>query len=88
MFERHSKVFKQLGFSVDLSNPKFQKAALSPEISALIAENSTTIKTKLIRIAPFAQYGAKVYPLDLMQQVVAQLAQNTNNKIVPLVEEK
>lgn len=83
MFERHVKVFEQLGFSVDLSNPKFpEKASLSPEISALIAEKSTTIETKLIGIAPFAQYDAKVYPLDLMQQLVAQLAQNTNNKII------
>ena len=83
MFERHVKVFKQLGFLVDLSNPKFPaKAALSPEIAALIAQNQITIETKLIGIAPFAQYDAKVYPLDLMQQVVAQLAQNTNNKIL------
>jgi hypothetical protein len=36
----------------------------------------------------FAQYESKVYPLDLMQQVVAQLAQTRTIKIVPLVEEK
>jgi ADP-heptose:LPS heptosyltransferase len=83
MFERHVKVFKQLGFSVDLSNPKFpEEAGLSPEISALIAENSTTLKTKLIGIAPFAQYNSKVYPLDLMQHVITQLTQNGNYKIL------
>jgi hypothetical protein len=28
---------------------------------------------RLIGIAPFAQYEAKVYPLDLMQDVISQL---------------
>lgn len=79
MFERHVKVFEQLGFEVDLSNPNFpQKAILSPEIVAIIDENYQ----KLIGIAPFAQYESKVYPLDLMQQVIAQLAENPENKIL------
>jgi hypothetical protein len=51
MFERHVKVFKQLGFQLIYQTLNFQKRSLSPEISALIAENSTTIKTKLIGIA-------------------------------------
>jgi ADP-heptose:LPS heptosyltransferase len=79
MFERHVKVFGQLGFSVDLSNPTFpEKAVLGKEISILIGENYQ----KLIGIAPFAQYDSKVYPLDLMQQVIDKLADNTTNKIL------
>ncbi|CAD0006268.1 ADP-heptose--LPS heptosyltransferase RfaF [Flavobacterium salmonis] len=79
MFERHAKVFEELGFPLDLSNPEFpEKAVLSAEITDLIGENYQ----KLIGIAPFAQYDSKVYPLDLMKEVVSALAQNPNNKIL------
>jgi len=79
MIERHRKVFEQLGFEVDLSNPTFpEKAILANEIIHLIGENNQ----KLIGIAPFAQYDSKVYPLDLMQEVIDQLAKNPTHKIL------
>ncbi|MBC7847592.1 MAG: glycosyltransferase family 9 protein [Flavobacterium sp.] len=84
MFERHVKVFQQLGFTVDLSNPIFPtKAALDAELIQLIGENfPIAIGKKLIGIAPFAQYDSKVYPLDLMQQVIDQLASTKTHKIL------
>jgi ADP-heptose:LPS heptosyltransferase len=79
MFERHVKVFEQLGFRVDLSNPTFpEKAILDSELIQLIGGNNQ----KLIGIAPFAQYDSKVYPLDLMQQVIDQLAVIKTYKIL------
>ena len=83
MFERHAKVFEQLGFTVDLSSRSVgtlfpEKAVLSPEILTLIGTNHQ----KLIGIAPFAQYDSKVYPLDLMQQVIYKLALETTNTIL------
>jgi ADP-heptose:LPS heptosyltransferase len=83
MFERHAKVFEQLGFTIDLSSRNFetkfpQKANLDKEIIELIGENHQ----KLIGIAPFAQYDSKVYPLDLMQEVINKLAQDSNNTIL------
>lgn len=79
MFERHAKVFEELGFTVDLSNPTFpKKAILDSELIQLIGENNQ----KLIGIAPFAQYDSKVYPLDLMQEVINQLAENKTHKIL------
>ena len=83
MFERHVKVFEQLGFTVDLSSRSVgtvfpKKAVLSPEILAVIGEKSK----KLIGIAPFAQYDSKVYPLDLMQEVINQLSKNLDYKIL------
>lgn len=79
MFERHSKVFEQLGFSVDLKSPVFpKKANLDSETIHLIGENHQ----KLIGIAPFAQYDSKVYPLDLMQQTINKLAANKTYKIL------
>lgn len=79
MFERHAKVFEELGFTIDLSNPTFpEKTVLDREIIQLIGENNQ----KLIGIAPFAQYDSKVYPLDLMQDVIDQLAENKTHKIL------
>ncbi|OUD37215.1 glycosyltransferase family 9 protein [Flavobacterium sp. FPG59] len=79
MFERHIKVFEKLGFTVDLSQSEFpKKAVLTPEIAVIIGINYK----KLIGIAPFAQYTSKVYPLDLMQQVIDQLALDTTQTIL------
>jgi ADP-heptose:LPS heptosyltransferase len=79
MFERQTKVFEQLGFSVNLDNPIFpQKAILDFEILNVIGN----AQQKLIGIAPFAQYDSKVYPLDLMKEVIDTLALDSNNKIL------
>ncbi|MFV8345507.1 glycosyltransferase family 9 protein [Flavobacterium sp. ZB4P13] len=83
MFERHVKVFEQLGFTVDLSSRSVgtvfpEKAVLSPEILAIIGDKNQ----KLIGIAPFAQYDSKVYPLDLMQEVIDKLALDAANTIL------
>jgi len=77
--ERHAKVFKQLGFSLDLSTPQFpEKMSLTSEITS-ITGNKTQ---KWIGIAPFAQYESKVYPLDLMQEVINQLSVNQEYKVL------
>jgi len=79
MFERHAKVFEELGFPLDLSNPTFpEKAKLSSDIVEIIGNQHQN----LIGIAPFAQYDSKVYPQDLMQEVIAKLAETKNNKIL------
>ncbi|SDI10529.1 ADP-heptose:LPS heptosyltransferase [Flavobacterium omnivorum] len=79
MFERHIKVFEQLGFTVDLSHAVFpEKAVLSPDILSIIGTNHQ----KRIGIAPFAQYDSKVYPLDLMQEVIDQLALDSTQSIL------
>lgn len=79
MFERHAKVFEKLGFPLDLSNPIFpERAKLSEDILEIIGKENS----KLIGIAPFAQYDSKVYPLDLLTEVVAKLAENSSYKIL------
>lgn len=79
MVERHVDTFKKLGFKVDLSNPVFQdKSVLSTEILKITKEKEIQ---KWIGIAPFAQYDSKVYPRDLMQQVIKELASETTNKV-------
>ncbi|MDR7208644.1 glycosyltransferase family 9 protein [Flavobacterium piscis] len=79
MFERHAKVFEELGFPLDLSNPEFpEKANLDSDVLEFIGNKSQ----KLIGIAPFAQYDSKVYPIDLMTEVIAKLAENQSYKIL------
>jgi len=83
MAERHAATFKKLGFSVDLSNPKYpEKAVLSKSTLAVSGEiKPFDRRTKWIGIAPFAQYESKVYPLDLMQKVIDGLASKSDTKI-------
>jgi ADP-heptose:LPS heptosyltransferase len=79
MVQRHIETFRKLGFHVDISNPGFpEKAALSSEILKVTGEKANQ---KWIGIAPFAQYESKVYPQDMMQEVIDKLASDSNNKI-------
>lgn len=83
MFERHAKVFEELGFPLDLSSRSVgttfpEKGNLSADILEIIGDKNQ----KLIGIAPFAQYDSKVYPQDLMQEVIAKLAENKGYKIL------
>jgi ADP-heptose:LPS heptosyltransferase len=79
MVERHTLVFQELGFPVQLTNPIFpKKRSISTSTQAIIGSGYQ----KLIGIAPFAQYNSKVYPLDLMKEVITNLALENNYKIV------
>ena len=85
MFERHAKVFSALGYTVDLSHPRFpEKANLSDDVLKKLYKKNEIPSFDGIKIgiAPFAQYDSKVYPLDLMQEVIHQLAENSNYKIL------
>lgn len=83
MFQRHTDTFKKLGFSLNLENPVFpEKAILSEEILSKLMENEISDFSGIkIGIAPFAQYESKVYPLDLMREVIDGLAEKSNYKI-------
>ncbi len=77
--ERYADVFRKLGFKIDLSNHQFpQKKDFSKTIEELIKNNDKT----LIGIAPFAQYKSKMYPLDLIKEVIRELSRNSNYKII------
>lgn len=87
MFERHAKVFEQLGFPVDLTDKDYgsaflKKQDLDLETIRLIGEFPKPSGIKWIGIAPFAQYDSKVYPLDLMQEVIDELAKTKRYRIL------
>ncbi len=73
--QRYADVFETLGFKLDLSHPTFpEKASLPNTVKALLPNNSN----KLIGIAPFAAHQGKMYPLDLMKQVIETLSKDYN----------
>ena len=78
MFSRHAETFEKLGFPLNLNNPTFpKKTVLSEELLTITGKKEGS----WIGIAPFAQYESKVYPIDLMQEVIDELAKNNSNKI-------
>ncbi|WP_034042315.1 glycosyltransferase family 9 protein [Wocania ichthyoenteri] len=65
--QRYADVFQTLGFPLDLTKPTFpKKADLNQNLQLILGEDSK----KRIGIAPFAAHEGKMYPLDLMKQVI------------------
>lgn len=68
--QRYADVFGELGYPIDLNHHKFpEKQKISPNTRAITG----TTPLKWIGVAPFAQHNSKVYPIDLMEQVLSQL---------------
>ncbi|MGJ5642980.1 glycosyltransferase family 9 protein [Formosa sp. S-31] len=69
--ERYADVFKALGFPVDLSQPAFSKPViLSDKLLNITGSHDKT----WIGIAPFAAHESKMYPLEQMKMVIAELS--------------
>ena len=67
---RYADVFSKLGLPIDLSTHHFPpRKSLTPRLNAIIGVEPK----KLIGIAPFAAFKSKMYPLKMMQEVIAQL---------------
>ncbi len=67
---RYVDVFERLGFPINLSPDSFlPRQRLSNKAIEIIGTDTR----KWIGIAPFAAYKGKMYPLDLMEQVIRQL---------------
>jgi len=70
---RYADVFGALGYPVDLSKPSFpEKVDLDKTLKGLLGDR----KEALIGIAPFAAHEGKMYPLNLMEEVVKTLSEN------------
>ncbi|MFS4492774.1 glycosyltransferase family 9 protein [Maribacter sp. 2308TA10-17] len=75
--QRYADVFDALNFPLNLKDSSFlTKRALSEKTEKLLESGNG----KRIGIAPFAAFEGKMYPLDLMEQVISQLSQT--NKIL------
>lgn len=71
--QRYAEVFEKLGFPVDLANPTFPKpVSLNPKLQEIVGMQSG--ESKKIGMAPFAAHKGKMYPIHLMEQVIAHLS--------------
>jgi len=79
--ERYADVFRKIIGPLDLSTPTFSSPIkLSHKIQSIFEHSDK--KTKLVGIAPFAQYRSKTYPIDLMEQVIKQVSERENLKVL------
>ena len=77
--QRYATVFETLGFKVSLENSPL----LSTSPLAVATQNKIgTAPKKWIGIAPFAAFSGKMYPLELMEKVVANLNKTNKYKIL------
>lgn len=76
--QRYADVFKKLGYPIDLQkfNPPERKA-LTPKLNGLIGVEPK----KTIGIAPFAAHSSKMYPLNLMGEVIRELDKSNKYRI-------
>ncbi|MCF6350529.1 MAG: glycosyltransferase family 9 protein [Flavobacteriaceae bacterium] len=72
--ERYATVFRKLGFIINLSKHRFPKKTEKTIVSSFI--NILKEDEKWIGIAPFAKHIGKMYPLDLIEQVIEKLSKN------------
>ncbi len=77
--QRYADVFRELGFPVDLSTATMlQKEELSDACRQFVGTDSK----KWLGLAPFAAFSGKMYPLSLMEKVIAELQRTTTYKII------
>ena len=72
--QRYADVFSSFGYDV-----KLDQSALLPKQP--IPDSAGSKNGKWIGIAPFAKHEGKVYPDDLMQEVVNELSKNAETQI-------
>lgn len=77
--QRYADVFEKLGYLIDLSKVSLlSRLPLNANVKKIIGEKTE----KWIGIAPFAAYEGKMYPLYLMEKIIAQLLKSGENKIL------
>ncbi len=76
--ERYREVFLSLGFDLPpIEMPVRIRYPMAPEVEALAGARTR----HWIGISPFAQHRGKIYPLDQMEQVIAQLSRLPETKL-------
>lgn len=78
--DRYTEVFRRLGlsFSLEFTSIFAEKKANTSLFFPYTGEKGND---NWVGIAPFAKHVGKMYPLELMEQVVAQLSQDTNTRL-------
>lgn len=79
MQERYAAVFRNIGIDVQLNHTLavFPKQPLPIALRAVFSSGK-----KIIGVAPFAQYTDKMYPIEKMKMIVAQLTAANNTVLL------
>ena len=78
--ERYAEVFKKLGLDFRLTFTDIFETE-KPDCSTFLPYTGEKQNDRWIGIAPFAKHKGKMYPLHLMEEVVAGLSQNTHTRL-------
>ncbi|MGX1928091.1 glycosyltransferase family 9 protein [Flagellimonas sp. 2504JD4-2] len=77
--QRYAEVFTKLGFPIDMEKAKLlERISLSDKVLQLVQQDTA----KWVGIAPFAAHEGKMYPLNLMKDVIRQLNDTKRYKIL------
>lgn len=72
--QRYADVFQSLGFEIDLNQNLFlPKKELSKNVLNIVGNKNQD----WVGIAPFAAHKGKIYPLDLMQEVIQEASKSS-----------
>ena len=82
VFEKYADVFARLGYPVELTQ---EPLCLVDPLTALASipyfNAATRPETNWVGIAPFAAHEGKIYPLELMEQVITRLSRRKDTRI-------
>lgn len=71
-FQRYADVFQQMGYPISIEPSSLHYSKLSlPESASVYFQNK-----KCIGIAPFAKHKEKMYPLEKMKKIIAELSKS------------
>ena len=76
--QRYADVFAALGYPMELPD---RIDPIKKPLTPVVREIAGTAPAKWLGIAPFAQHNSKMYPQDLMKEVLRSLSSNDKLKI-------
>lgn len=77
--QRYADVFAELGYPLDLSTYRPpERRKLLPKVYDIVGKD----RKKWLGIAPFAQHDSKMYPIDLMEQVISELNSEGKTRMI------
>tara|TARA_R110000737_G_scaffold253156_1_gene262577 strand:+ start:1064 stop:2116 length:1053 start_codon:yes stop_codon:yes gene_type:complete len=78
-FKRYSEVFEELGYPISVNEMVVLPKKALPKDFVHLKDNQEQL---LVGIAPFAAFKGKMYPLNLMKEVVNELNNTNKYKII------
>jgi ADP-heptose:LPS heptosyltransferase len=78
-FKRYSEVFEKLGYTISVNEMVVLPKKSLPKDFVHLKDNQEQL---LVGIAPFAAFKGKMYPLNLMKEVVNELNNTNKYKII------